>query len=285
MLKSIIKNALNFTVKKNFLWKLASPISKFGYFLHWQREHYLDSIHLKGLAAMPSDSVLMSAIRKLTVLHGPFEGMKYPSANAAGSSFYPKIIGSYEKELHEIVNEICETKYTEIVDVGCAEGYYAVGLAMRIPGTRVFAYDIDERARQLCTEMATLNKVKDRVNIKSFCTSDELSKISFAGRGLIVCDCEGYEMELFNDEVMRNLLKCDILLETHDVNDINITTRLHELFSKTHDVIVVKSIDDIEKAKTYNYPESAGLTLELKKELFAETRRSVMEWFFVKARI
>ncbi len=42
----------------------------------------------------------------LTVLHGPFVGMKYPGTEAAGSAFIPKLLGSYEKELHPLLERL-----------------------------------------------------------------------------------------------------------------------------------------------------------------------------------
>ena len=34
----------------------------------------------------------------LTVLHGPFRGMRYPEMRSVGSALFPKILGSYERE-------------------------------------------------------------------------------------------------------------------------------------------------------------------------------------------
>ena len=61
----------------------------------------------------------------LKVIHGPFEGLQYPDARSSGSSLLPKLIGSYEHELHEIINDALGQSYTDLVDIGCAEGYYA----------------------------------------------------------------------------------------------------------------------------------------------------------------
>jgi hypothetical protein len=53
--------------------------------------------------------------------------MNYGSIGALCSTFIPKIIGSYECELHPAIEEIIVNNYAEVWDVGCAEGYYAVG--------------------------------------------------------------------------------------------------------------------------------------------------------------
>ena len=106
-----------------------------------------------------------SVIPELTVRHGPFAGMRYPAAESVGSALFPKLLGSYEQELHPWVERLCHNHYTEVVDVGCAEGYYAVGLALRLPGARVYAFDVSPHAMRRCADMARLNGVLDRVTI------------------------------------------------------------------------------------------------------------------------
>jgi hypothetical protein len=52
-----------------------------------------------------------------------------------------------------------------VIDVGCAEGYYAVGMARRMPATRVLAFDLDLNTQRVCTELIAKNKVTDRVTV------------------------------------------------------------------------------------------------------------------------
>lgn len=212
------------------------------------------------------------------VLHGPFKGLKYPFFSSVCSMLYPKLIGSYEKELDNWIEKFLKNKYDQILDIGCAEGYYAVGFALKSPSAKVIAFDIDENARNLCFEMAKANGVADRVEIKSSCTADDLEHFNFGQRSLIISDCEGYELRLFTKTNIANLRNCDVLIETHDFININITTYLTELFSATHNIEVIKSIDDIEKAKSYHFKETENLDLASKRNLFAEARPGVMEW-------
>ena len=64
------------------------------------------------------------------------------------SSCVPKLIGSYEEEVHPIIEEIIRRRYSIVVNIGCAEGYYAVGFALRIPDAIVYAFDVDTTAQQ-----------------------------------------------------------------------------------------------------------------------------------------
>src|SRR4051812_19305855 len=63
------------------------------------------------------------------VLQGPFAGMQYVT-ESYGSQLVPKLLGSYENELHDLVEQIVAQRPKIVIDIGAAEGYYAVGLAL-----------------------------------------------------------------------------------------------------------------------------------------------------------
>ena len=232
--------------------------------------------------SLPAEAQAIFAEGK--VLHGPFAGLKYPELRSAGSALYPKLLGSYEAELQSWIREICNSDYTEIVDIGCAEGYYAVGLARAIPDARVYAYDVAPKAQQLCAACAVANRVGERISVRGRFEAKDLLDIHIRRRGLIICDCEGEEIRIFTQDRGHAFSQWDILLETHDFIDINISTTLTALFRETHEVRVLLSTDDIQKAKTYTYPEIADFDLETRRMLLAECRPSIMEWMFLKAR-
>ena len=217
-----------------------------------------------------------------TVLHGPFKGMQYPKLDSVGSALFPKLLGSYECELNGIVEQVVGNQYTEIVDIGCAEGYYAVGLAMRCPSAKVFAFDTNTRAIQLCREMMQLNGIEaSRYAVNGYCESNTLENIPVSERALIISDCEGYEKQLFTSSSVKKLDKHDFLIEVHDVFDINVSTHLRSVFEPGYEIRVIQSIDDIFKARDYNFPELDNFNLETRKILLAEGRETIMEWFYI----
>jgi hypothetical protein len=218
------------------------------------------------------------------VLNGPFKGLKYPSMRSKSSSLFSKLIGSYEKELSPTFEEIITSSYEQILDIGCAEGYYAVGLALKIPKVTIYAYDIDPEARMLTKKMAELNGVIERVIISSSCTSETLKLFDFKKRSLIISDTEGFEKYLFTPECLPNLHTTDILIETHDFIDINISTDLEKLFSETHNLSIIQSLGDVLKAKTYKYAELHGTDLNTRYRIFEEGRRFTDEWLYLKAK-
>ncbi len=217
----------------------------------------------------------------LTVRHGVFAGMKYPEMKSVGSTLFPKLLGSYERELEPLLQRICNNHYTEIVNIGCAEGYYAVGLAMRIKNAKVFAFDIDDTAIRLCREMAELNGVSERLITGNFCDAEMLKNLPLTEKALIISDCEGYEKELFTRDNVSALARHEFLVEVHDFMDIEISSYLRELFEPTHNIEVYSSIDDIKKAQQYSYEELEGLSLEARRIVLRECRPAIMDWFYM----
>ena len=64
---------------------------------------------------------------QLFVQHGIFKGMKYLNISS-GSTYYPKILGSYERELTKGLELIMKDDFGHLIVAGTGEGYYAVGL-------------------------------------------------------------------------------------------------------------------------------------------------------------
>jgi hypothetical protein len=173
-----------------------------------------------------------------TVLSGLFKGMVIPDEYAWGDSdVIAKLIGTYESELREALLKAVERAPSIIINVGCAEGYYAVGLARLLPNATVYAFDIDSRACAICSRAADENGVSNRIVIDGLCTTGHLAEITERpDHILIVMDCEGAERELLDPAKAPGLARCDIIVETHDVIDADIVATLQNRLSTAHDI-------------------------------------------------
>ncbi len=269
-MKDFFKKIFRRLAKNDNVWFFLKPFVSSGILLF----HYRYSKTKRTI----DKSLETRLFHRLEVQSGPFKGMKYPAIRSVGSSIYPKLLGCYEKELWETVAYLKNKDYSEIIDIGCAEGYYAVGFGIGISNAKIYAYDTSENARILCKKMATLNNIGDKVTIKSECTPEELHSFPFTGRGLVICDCEGCEKGLFNQRNVQNLVNCDLLIETHDFIDESISGYLKGLFGKTHYIYLVSSVNDIEKALTYDLTGLEKVDFSDRLPLFAEHRRGTMEW-------
>jgi len=168
------------------------------------------------------------------ILNGPFKGMTYLEEVAEGS-FFARLIGTYEACLHPHLAEIIGEGLDCVIDVGCAEGYYAVGLAYAHPGLTVHARDISEPARSLCAKLAAINGVADRVIIGGEFRPEDFQ--AFAGqRVLALVDIEGAEIELLKPERAAALAQMALIVETHDQGEPRILQDLIARFTPTHHV-------------------------------------------------
>ena len=135
------------------------------------------------------------------VMGGPFQGMIYGDT-AVCSALLPKLAGSYEVELHPLLDSLRAADYDTVVDVGCAEGYYAVGFARKWVGIQVIAFDTDVQARELCAQKTEENGVAARVRVEGACEGETLRDV--VPRSLLISDCEGYELVLLAWTKLRN---------------------------------------------------------------------------------
>ena len=223
-------------------------------------------------AARQRDRVWRELTRDgIRILGGPFAGMHYLAEPAEGS-IYPKLAGTYEQELAGVIETIVATPYDVVVDIGAAEGYYAVGLALRMPRVTVHAYDVDPRAREACAELARMNGVSDRVRVHgAFEPADFRAK-----RLLVICDCEGCEVEVLDPAVFA---EADLLVELHDFLEPEITPTLIRRFEVTHEIRLIDSRP--------GNPDAAALRhLRSSDRAFAvdERRPAPMQWAWMRRR-
>lgn len=171
------------------------------------------------------------------VFSGPFRGMQI-IRDVMDRHFAPILLGTYEWELHDAIEQVIAKKYKQIVNIGCAFGFYSVGLARRMPETKVYAFDIDPRARELCRKMAEANGVADRVIIDGRFTLDDFAR--FAGPDtLVFIDIEGGEDEMLDPLKAPALLGMDVIVELHDCLKNGLSTVIPLRFAPTHHVRVI----------------------------------------------
>jgi len=174
------------------------------------------------------------------ILGGPFEGMIYVE-EAVGSSLLPKLVGCYEEETVSVLEEAIASRPDVVIDVGAAEGYYAVGLARRLPGATVYAFDTDPHATRLCRRLAQLNGVGERVVAAGACTVETLQAQLRPG-ALVICDCEGFEDELLDPRRAPALERAQVLVELHDHLCPGVSARIKERFAGTHRATMIPSV-------------------------------------------
>ncbi len=274
-MKRLLKRFLARAVRNDRLWSmLDATLLQTARFLEWERQKNCpDPLEVERRMAIDKHC------SDLIVKHGPFRGMKFPTAEAATGSLLPKLLGTYELELHPILESLDGQRYDQVVNIGAGEGYYAVGLALRCPQSQVFAYDTNPLALTQCASMARENGVGSRVVLGASFTRQMLMSLPTA-RTLIVCDCEGYEKQLFDRESVAAISQHDVLIEVHDFVDWDISTQLQAAFAQTHRLQVIPAIGNLKRVRLCDLPELAEYSREQRMRLISDDRNFEMEWYW-----
>ncbi len=224
-------------------------------------------------------TALLGEVLGTRINSGPFAGMNYIDV-ANGSVWWAKIIGTYECELEPVMNEVFSRKYDVIIDVGCAEGYYAVGLAYKTNAV-VHAFDINPDALINVKRLAELNKLTSRVHVSGKFDPSMLNQFQNQ-KVFLICDIEGAEKDLLDPEVYPQLREVDVLVEVHDGHEQGeIDQVLRTRFDKTHEIRQI--------VYNRNHPSRRSALPDVAarhvvKSLTEEGRKLGVTWLYLKRR-
>jgi hypothetical protein len=176
----------------------------------------------------------------LTVLRGPFAGMRYP-ASAVGRANYlgAKLLGSYEEELAPVVTEFMRRGFRRIVNIGAGEGYYAVGFALHCPDAQVYAFESTRYERKLCQQLAQVNEVD--LIVSATLTRERLAEFPIDEATLLFVDIEGGELELLQPEYVPALTRATLLVELHPHASPTLPQIVRRRFDASHDTGLIRS--------------------------------------------
>ena len=214
-----------------------------------------------------------------TVKYGPFKGLRLTHNPWWGQlDLGSQCLGLYEKEILKFIENIEDGQFTNFIDIGAADGYYAVGLLStgKIPGSICFE-KTDKGREAILTNWKNNGAigqlvVKVKANFESIATLTEHD----LERSLILIDIEGGEFELLNNDTIHKFRYSKILLEIHNwVTDFeekykNLLISLDEFFC----IKIIKRVD----RQVDNYMELRDFTDDNRLLLISERRPCLMRF-------
>ena len=211
------------------------------------------------------------------VLSGPFKGLKmrqkFPTK--------PMLLGVWEKELSFIWDSLGNQRF--IVDVGAAEGFYAVGLAQKYPEKKIIAFEMNPSSKHLLEMIAEDNAVSN-LETHGKCEYEDLAKLGGKlENSIIIMDCEGYEIQLLEVNKSSIFKKTHILVELHEMYEIGCTDILKNRFSDSHQISEIegqcRSIEDWPNQLNFLRPFFPNKIL---LHFMDEGRPYPMNWLYMK---
>lgn len=214
------------------------------------------------------------------VLQGPLQGLDFLPQSAEGCHI-AKLLGCYEQPLLPYIEQAIQANYPTILNIGCAEGYYAVGMARRMPNTKVLAFDLNPKAQETCATLAIKNDVSNRITIGSLFKPEDFA--NYAGQKvLVLCDIEGAEQALLDPLLAPALKAMDIIMESHECLVPGITQQIIYRFKDSHEITLVQDSGQRQLEK----PPQWFLNLAHLDQLLAtwEWRSGPTPWLVMKAK-
>jgi hypothetical protein len=119
---------------------------------------------------------------------------------------------------------------------------------------------------------------------KGECNVTQLTLLEFNPnrKGLIICDCEGCELEVLNPTRIPQLTYCDLLVEIHDLSPSGPSSFevMNSRFAETHTIAPI----NMKGRDPRHFPELETLNKLEVETVLSQRRLYSVGWMFLEAR-
>jgi len=153
------------------------------------------------------------------VAFGPFVGMKISQSSWWGQTdLGGKILGFYELEVLKTLCKINKTKYKSFIDLGAADGYYAVGIVLSKMFDHSICFEMSKHGRQVIRQNAEINNVLNKISVYGFADEnfDNLIPQLRLSEAVLLIDIEGAEFNLLSEKMLSKLRYSFLIVELHE---------------------------------------------------------------------
>jgi len=210
------------------------------------------------------------------VAFGLFAGLRIGNASTWSGSrdVGAKVLGLYEAQVLKRLEQLGPRSW--FVDIGGADGYYAVGALIAGISKSSIMFEINRTDRGRARELSINNSVAESLEIHEAATTDSVLQVigNLEGDGLILCDIEGGEYELFTEQLLSAGRDCVFIIELHQVNSATQIREFEFICRKFHDVECINGL-------SREFPSDSftnTLTDNERVLLMSEGRQEAMNW-------
>jgi hypothetical protein len=151
------------------------------------------------------------------VSQGPFKGLQLNRDTWWGKSdLGAQCLGVYEKEILDFVS--AQEPFDTFLDIGAADGYYAVGLLHSKMAEKAICFEVSEDGQRVIKENWMINKSPGELEVYGEANEQSIASIAatLPAKTLVLVDIEGFEFHLLSQKVISLLNKCTIVIEIHN---------------------------------------------------------------------
>lgn len=217
------------------------------------------------------------------VQNGIFKGLKLThDTNTSAGVLGSKVLGFYENIVME--NILSRAPFHNIINLGSADGYFAIGMLIKKLANRAICFEITESGRKSIEKNALLNHCSEKLNIFGKADSEFHKKIKDSGldltNSLIICDIEGGEFEYIQVDMFTQFKNTTWVIELHDrIQDLDCNLR-KDLIKKIPSNLNYRII----KSQPINWTDNTRLETLSDNDralLFSEGRKQIGEWIII----
>jgi hypothetical protein len=221
-----------------------------------------------------------------TIQYGPFKGMLLSRGDWWGKIDRPSMIyGFYEQEVLESLTKE-KGKFNTLIDVGAADGYYAIGGVISKTFKKSVCYEIAKEGQNQIRKNAQLNNVGENIEIRGEAKRnfyDDFSQEELSS-SLILMDIEGCEFDIFSQRGDFEKLKhSTLIIESHalhfddgDEKQQNLINLAQEFFDVTELKTGIRDFSNFSDLKKYSDSD--------RWLMCSEGRGELMSWFRLEPR-
>ncbi|MDG1314052.1 MAG: hypothetical protein P8P29_00830 [Flavobacteriaceae bacterium] len=213
------------------------------------------------------------------VKYGPFQGLSLNRETWWGKSdLGAQCLGLYEKEILNEIGRQEKGKYQTFIDIGAADGYYAVGMLLAGIVDEVISFEISEAGRAAISENWDNNGKPGAITVYGEANHASLTAIPsrvFDG-ALVLIDIEGYEFELLTKGVIEQLRFSEVVIEIHNWID-DFETRYAQLLRDLSEYFTIEKLAPVDR-NTSHMTELRAYTDDNRLLLVSERRPCLMRF-------
>jgi hypothetical protein len=218
-----------------------------------------------------------------TIQYGPFKGLKLTSNTWwGGNDLGSMCFGLYENELLEFLTSDSLNDRDTFVDIGAADGYYAIGLLKSNRVKKALCFELTSEGRNTINLNWDINNQPGEIEVKGDVFTDFKSSINNIDtkKSIVLIDIEGAEFSFLDIEVLRTLKEAVIAIEIHNwiPNFIDVYSKFLRYANEFFDIEIL----DRKERSTLMFEELRSLTDDNRLLLTSEARPCVMRFLILK---
>jgi hypothetical protein len=217
-----------------------------------------------------------------TIQYGPFKGLKLTSNTWwGGNDLGSMCFGLYEKELLEFLTSDSLIERDTFVDIGAADGYYAIGMLKSNRVKKALCYELSPEGRNTINLNWKINNQPGEIEVKGDVFIDFKSSINTIDlkKSIVLIDIEGAEFSFLDIEVLGTLKDAIIAIEIHNwiPNFIDVYSKFLKDVNEFFDIEIL----DRKERSTLMFEELRSLTDDNRLLLTSEARPCVMRFLIL----